>query len=67
VTASTPQASSEAAHFDARPVRVLLAADAVEAPAVGKVEALGSLVAEQHPEDGLGIAGRFETAAGICE
>jgi hypothetical protein len=67
VTASAPQASSEAAHFDTRPVRVLLAGCAVAAPAVGEVEALGDLVAEQHPEDGLGVAAGFETAAGILE
>jgi hypothetical protein len=67
VTASAPQASPEAAHFYARPVRVLLAAGAVAAPAVGAVEALGSLVAAQHPEDGLGIGARFEAAAGILE
>jgi hypothetical protein len=67
VTASAPQASPEAAHFHARAVRVLFAAGAVAAPAVGEVEALGDVVAEQHPEDGLHIAARFETAAGICE
>jgi hypothetical protein len=67
VTPSTPQASPEAAHFDARPVGVLLAGCAVTAPAVGEVEALGDLVAAQHPEDGLAITARFEAAAGILE
>jgi hypothetical protein len=67
VTASAPQASPEAAHFDARPVGLLLAGRAVAAPAVGEVEALGDLVAAQHPEDGLGIAARLEAAAGILE
>jgi hypothetical protein len=67
VTASAPQASPEAAHFHPRPVRVLLAGCAVAAPAVGEVEALSGFVTQQHPEDRLCIAARFETAAGILQ
>jgi hypothetical protein len=67
VTALATQASAEAADFDPRPVWILFAAGAVAVPAVGEVEALGGLVAEQDPEDGLAEARLFEAAARLLE
>ena len=52
---------AEAAHFDPGAVGVLFAGSAVAAPAVGEVEALGALVAAQHPEDAFFVAGVHET------
>jgi hypothetical protein len=56
---------AEAADFDPGAVGILFAGSAVAAPAVGEVEALGALVAAQHPEDGLVVAGVHEAAAGL--
>jgi hypothetical protein len=67
VTASAPQAAAEAADLDAGAVGVLHAGGAVAAPAVGEVEALGGLVAAEHPEDGVGIAGVVEAPPRVLE
>ena len=63
MTASAPQPAAEAAHFHPRSVRILFPRGAVAAPAVGEVEALGALVAEEHPEDGFAEAGGGEEPA----
>lgn len=67
MTASATQAAAEAADFDPRAVGVLHPGGAVATPAVGEVEALGALVAAEDPEDGVGVAGVFEAAAGLVE
>lgn len=67
MTALLTQAAAEATDFYSRPVRVLHPGRAVAAPAVGEVEALGGLVAAQHPEDRLGEAALAETAVRLLQ
>jgi hypothetical protein len=52
---------AEAADLDPGAVGILFAGSAVATPVVGEVEALGALVAAQHPEDGFFVAGVHET------
>jgi hypothetical protein len=58
---------AEPAHFDPRAIRVLFSGRAVAAPAGAEVEALGRLVAEEHPEHRFGEAGLCEAVARVHE
>src|SRR5277367_2496994 len=57
------QRPREAEHLRTHPPRVLPAAGAVTAPAVLLVEALGRLVAAQHPQDRLAMPARVQPLA----